>query len=237
MPAVRAVLCDLDDTLFDHQHASRHALGQVHGAVPGFACWSIEEFMTRHAAALEAMHLEVLEGRLTVAAARLERFRRLLTDAGAARSDERAGDVARLYRRAYETAWQPVRGAIELVATLKRERLAVAVVSNNVVVEQRMKLQRCGLAGYVDTLVTSEEVGASKPDARIFGVALERVCAAPDVAVMLGDAWSTDIVGARAAGVRAVWLNRRQVPSPDAAVPELRSLEPVTDVLRLLVGR
>ena len=44
---------------------------------------------------------------------------------------------------------------------------------------------------------------------------------------MLGDAWQADIVGARAAGLRTVWLNRKGASSPDPSVPELASLEPL----------
>lgn len=233
--AVRAVLCDLDDTLFDHQDATRIALTALYAAVPGFSCWSLDELTERHNAILEVMHIEVLQGRLSILAARTERFRRLLADASAARPEERAPDLARLYRRSYETSWRPVRGAVDLLVACKRDRVPVAVVTNNVVVEQRMKLARCGLTRYVDALVTSEEIGAQKPDAKIFEAALTRLGAPAAGAVMLGDAWSTDILGAHAAGLRAVWLNRQGATSPDPTVPELRSLEPTDEVMRTLL--
>jgi putative hydrolase of the HAD superfamily len=233
--AVRAVLCDLDDTLFDHHGASRAAIAALHANVPGFGCWSMEELAARHSAVLELLHLEVLHGRLSIAAARTERFRRLLADASAARAEERAPELARLYRRSYETSWQPTPGAVDLLASLRRDRVPVAVVTNNVVVEQRMKLARCGLAAYVDALVTSEEVGAQKPDPQIFATALKRLDVPADAAVMLGDGWSTDIVGARGAGVRAVWLNRHGADALDSTIPELRSLEPTREARRVIL--
>jgi putative hydrolase of the HAD superfamily len=55
---------------------------------------------------------------------------------------------------------------------------------------------------------------------------------------MLGDAWKTDIEGARRAGLRAIWLNRLGAASPDASVAEIRSLEPVERTRDLiLLGR
>ena len=48
---------------------------------------------------------------------------------------------------------------------------------------------------------------------------------------MLGDAWEADVSGARAAGIHALWFNRRGLPSPDAAVREIASLEPAGEVL------
>jgi putative hydrolase of the HAD superfamily len=97
-------------------------------------------------------------------------------------------------------------------------------------------LARCGLTSLVEALVTSEEVGVQKPDPKIFQTALDRVgVAAPDAA-MVGDAWATDIEGARRAGVRPVWLNRFGDVSPDPSVSELRSFEPLAEALQAIIG-
>jgi len=237
MPSLRAVLCDLDDTLFDHAQATREALAGLHGAEPGFGRWTLPEFEQRHADMLELMHQQVLSGRLTIEAARNERFRRLLVAATA--GDATHGlpaELARRYRSNYERAWQPVRGAVALLAALKRAGLSVGVVTNNITSEQLLKLVRCGLDQYVDALVTSEDVGAMKPDARVFQAALTRLDATPPEAVMIGDIWLIDVAGARAAGLRAVWLNRLGQANPDPSVPEVRALEPLEDVWRAIWG-
>jgi putative hydrolase of the HAD superfamily len=83
--------------------------------------------------------------------------------------------------------------------------------------EQADKIAVCGIREHIDTLVVSEEVGVAKPDREIFRVALERLGAAPGDAVMIGDSWSADIAGARAAGIRSVWFNPHRRPCPDAA--------------------
>jgi putative hydrolase of the HAD superfamily len=84
-------------------------------------------------------------------------------------------------------------------------------------------------------------VGVTKPDVRIFEAALAAANARPDEAVMLGDSWLTDVAGARALGVRAVWLNRAGGVAPDcsasATVAEIRSLEPLADLWRVLIDR
>ena len=146
-----------------------------------------------------------------------------------------APQIAQTYRDAYEKGWQPVPGALALFQALKHAGLRTAIVTNNVLTEQRIKLERCGLTAYVDALVTSEEVSVQKPDAAIFHAALERIRSLPDHAVMLGDAWATDIEGARGAGLRAVWFNRTGAPSLDPVVPELRSLEPVSEAMRVIL--
>jgi putative hydrolase of the HAD superfamily len=230
----RAVLCDLDDTLFDHRHATRQALGDLRQGESALAAWPMEELEQRHGEILEELHGEVLAGRRTIDSARNERFLRLLEAAGADRVAERAVTAAGHYRVAYEAAWRPVPGARALLEAITASGRVVGVVTNNKVAEQRRKLDRTGLAPFVSALVTSEEVGVSKPAPRIFEVALDALeLAAADV-VMLGDAWSTDIVGAVEVGIRAVWFNPRGRSSPDAAVPEVQSLEPTRDVLDAL---
>jgi YjjG family noncanonical pyrimidine nucleotidase len=227
----RAALFDLDDTLFDHTHATRSALSELHAMEPGFVAWSIDDLEQHHREMLELMHREVLAGRVTIDDAREERFRRLLLAAGGAADGARPALLARHYREGYERAWRPVPGAVELLTRLKDVGTAVAVVTNNLRAEQEQKLARCGLVPHVDTLVTSEEVGIAKPDARIFQAALDRLRVSAEDAVMIGDAWAADIVGARAIGVHAIWLNRRALPRPEEDVVELRELVPTEAVL------
>jgi putative hydrolase of the HAD superfamily len=86
----------------------------------------------------------------------------------------------------------------------------------------------------VDRLVVSEEAGASKPDPRIFEIALARAGCAAEEAVMVGDSWTNDILGARAAGIRAIWFDRDARDPPLADVPVIRSLQPASDVLRTI---
>jgi HAD superfamily hydrolase (TIGR01549 family) len=236
MGSVRVVLSDLDDTLFDHHRATRAALIHVQSRDTRLARWPLAELERRHSVLLEMMHAEVLAGRMSIDDARVERFRQLLADGSSAAPAEFARNVASTYRQAYERSWYPVDGAAAMLELLKPSGVTVVVVTNNSIVEQRQKLDRTGLSKYVDWLVTSEEVGCCKPDARIFRAALERARGTADEAVMLGDAWATDIEGARNSGIRAVWLNRFGAPLPDRDVPELVSLSPAARVVQLLMA-
>jgi HAD superfamily hydrolase (TIGR01662 family) len=232
----RAVLFDLDDTLFDHARATRVALGTLREADPALSRWSIDELDRRHRIVLETWHQEVLAGRASIDQARLARFAELVSQAGGDGAQSRAAALASRYRSLYEVAWYTVAGARALLEALAGQGLRVAIVTNNVRREQQLKLARCGLTSLVEALVTSEEVGVQKPDPKIFQTALDRVgVAAPDAA-MVGDAWATDIEGARRAGVRPVWLNRFGDVSPDPSVSELRSFEPLAEALQAIIG-
>ena len=86
----------------------------------------------------------------------------------------------------------------------------------------------------MDVLVVSEEAGVAKPSPRIFEIALERVKVRAEDAVMVGDSWTNDVEGARAAGLRAIWFNREGRDSPDPTVPVLRSLAPPAQACRVI---
>lgn len=232
---VRAVLFDLDDTLFDHLACSRSALQAVQASHDGLAAMPFEALERAHSGFLEQLHTEVMVGRLPIDDARRERFRRLFGAAGVEPDEPLVNVAACAYRDAYMGARRAVEGAAALLALVKA-RAKVGIVSNNLLEEQREKLRHCALDPFVDALVVSEEIGVSKPDPEIFRVALERLgCAAQD-AVMVGDSWAADVVGARAAGIRPIWFNRHDADAREPGVAEIRALEPADAVMRMLFG-
>jgi HAD superfamily hydrolase (TIGR01509 family) len=229
------VLLDLDDTLFDHTHSSLAGLEALRGQFPAFAKMESAALAKIHSDNLEAMHALVLRGEMSVDEARVARFRAMANDCGAPSLDP--AELVRVYRAAYQRARRAVPGAIELLHALK-SRAKVGVVTNNVVAEQIEKLAHLGMTDLVDVLVISEEAGVRKPDAAIFRLALERCGAEAGRAVMVGDSWGADVIGARDAGIRVVWLNRTERPCPAPSwCAEIQSLLPTESVLELLLGR
>jgi HAD superfamily hydrolase (TIGR01549 family) len=230
----RAVLFDLDDTLFDHRGSSRAALAEVHRRHAGGS--DFETFERHHARILEDLHLEVLAGRRTLDEARRERFRRVFAAIGMTLSEADADGIAAAYRAGYVPSWRPMRGAADLLAAV-RPHARIGVISNNLIEETREKLAFCELASLVDVVVVSGDEGTSKPDPRIFHIALDRLGVAAGDAVMVGDSWAADIVGAARAGIRAVWFNPRRAPVPrePAGVALIESLTPVSAILPVIL--
>lgn len=79
-------------------------------------------------------------------------------------------------------------------------------------------------------ILISEAARAYKPDPRIFRSALERLGLAPHEVLHVGDSDLDDVRGAKAAGLRAAWLNRERrklragVPPPDFEIADLTEL-------------
>ena len=214
----------MDDTIFDHVLTCQAALRALRRSEPLFRRRPLLEVRHEYLRLLDAVHTDILAGRTSVDAARIERFRRLAEFCGGSVSEVRARSLSRRYRAQYQRERRAVPGAVDLLTRL-HGRSVVTIVTNNQVAEQEGKLDFLGIRPLVDFLVVSEGVGVSKPDRRIFEIALERSDAGPEEAVMVGDSWPSDIVGARGAGIRAIWFNRFGLPNPDPRdVAEIRSM-------------
>jgi putative hydrolase of the HAD superfamily len=103
--------------------------------------------------------------------------------------------------------FRPYPDATPALAALRGMGLRLGCVSNWDVSLPDV-LARFGLGGLLDDVVTSAEVGARKPDPRIFEVALERAGCGPEEAIHVGDTPDEDLAGARAAGIRALLIDR-----------------------------
>jgi putative hydrolase of the HAD superfamily len=127
-------------------------------------------------------------------------------DCGA--SERLAGEADPLYREA-AGAVRVRTGAQRLLRALHEHGLRTVILTNGTTNPQRDKVEATRLAGLVDAVVVSAEVGWHKPDAGAFLTALEAVGGRPEDAAMVGDDLEYDVDGALAAGfARVIWLAR-----------------------------
>lgn len=78
----------------------------------------------------------------------------------------------------------------------------------------RQALERVGLADCFEAVFTARELDRHKPEPAFFEAALERLGCAPGEAVMVGDGYRGDVIGAKEAGLRAIWFNPAGRPCP-----------------------
>jgi len=97
--------------------------------------------------------------------------------------------------------------AAPALSALRARGLALLCVSNWDISLGEV-LDRCGLAGALDEVVSSAVAGSRKPDPAIFSVALELARCAPSEALHVGDTEAEDIAGAGAAGIPCLLLDR-----------------------------
>lgn len=84
-------------------------------------------------------------------------------------------------------------------------------------------MQAVGLGPYIDVLLISAVEGLAKPAREFFELACARTGIAPANAVMVGDSYRADVVGARSAGLDAVLLDRNGTAG-ETDVPVARTL-------------
>lgn len=94
----------------------------------------------------------------------------------------------------------------DALAGFRRMGLRLVVVSNSDGTVAR-SLAEQGLASHFDAICDSALVGFEKPDPRLFAHALEVAGASADRTLHVGDLYSADVVGARAAGLHALLLD------------------------------
>ena len=83
----------------------------------------------------------------------------------------------------------------------------IGIIANqNLGSEER--LEKLGLLKYIDLVIASAEEGVSKPDLRIFQIALARADCKPDDAIMVGDRLDNDIIPANKIGMKTVWIKQ-----------------------------
>ena len=104
------------------------------------------------------------------------------------------------------------------------QRFPLAALTNG-----NADVQRVGLGAFFQCAVSAHEHGIAKPDPRIFWHTAERLNLAPESVLHVGDDAALDILGARAAGMPCVWLNRQGAPwvhdgPPPWTVSSLREL-------------
>jgi putative hydrolase of the HAD superfamily len=89
--------------------------------------------------------------------------------------------------------------------TLRTAGKRLGVITNGQTAWQSRKLESLGLGAFFDVVLISEAEGLRKPDPRIFASALDRCGVSPGDAVFVGDHPEVDVAGARAAGLVPVW--------------------------------
>ncbi|GAA3203365.1 MULTISPECIES: HAD family hydrolase [Streptomyces] len=203
--AIRAVVWDVDDTLFDYTTADREGM-RAHLLAEGLLARhsSVEEALARWREITDLQWARFAAGEVDFETQRRDRTRvfldRELTDA-------EADDWFRRYVTHYESAWSlfpDVLPVLDALATSHRH----AVLSNSSLHVQDRKLRVLGVHDRFEAILCAAELGVSKPEPRAFLAACEALALPPDQVAYVGDHPEIDGRGAAEAGLLSVWIDR-----------------------------
>jgi putative hydrolase of the HAD superfamily len=220
VPRTRAVVFDLDDTLYPESAYVRSGFRAV-----------AAEAERRYGVPADEAYAEL--ERLFEEGVRGDTFDRWLKSRGI------EGDVAGLVAayRAHRPAIEPFPEAPPLLERLRGEGYLLGLLSDGEPDIQYGKLDAIGLRGAFDATLVSGELGrdAWKPSPRGLLALAERLGVEPSEAVYVSDNPAKDFKAARDAGMRSIWVRREggvyshlEPQGPDYAPDEeARSLEEV----------
>lgn len=88
-----------------------------------------------------------------------------------------------------------------------RKKYGIGIIANQSF-GTKSRLEKWGIMKYVDLVIASAEEGVSKPNLRIYEIALQRAKCKADQAIMIGDRIDNDIVPAKKMGMRTIWVQQ-----------------------------
>lgn len=190
---MRSVILDLDDTLYPRRRYVQSGFARVARHLAGSDSVRASEAFT----VLCRAHATAPGHEFQVLCAHLG-----LPEAGIAA-------WIGLVRAHMPTIWLPHESAGAL-RRLRQDGFTLAVLTNGLPSVQARKVAALGLEPLVDHVIYADEhAPGGKPHEAAFAEALRRLGADPERTLMVGDDPRCDVEGARAAGLRAVWLDRR----------------------------
>jgi putative hydrolase of the HAD superfamily len=257
---LKAVLFDLDDTLMPDESAANEALvataalaRQWHNVPPGDLKDAVRR-VARHlfrahpvvapydghfdisswealSSSFEGEDDEMRQLREWVPEYRREVWNQALCEVGMC-DPLLADQLSALYPAERRARYKPFDDVTPCLDRLKGDYL-LGLVTNGPCDLQCAKLDASGLRSNFGAVVISREVGVKKPEPRIFAIALGRLGTDAQDSAFVGDTPKSDIVGAHAAGMKAVWLNRDNSPQPDDIILDatIRSLSELGQAL------
>ncbi|MGQ9837851.1 MAG: HAD-IA family hydrolase [Cyanobacteriota bacterium] len=131
--------------------------------------------------------------------------------------------------------WELYPETLSVLQTLQEQGIRLGVISN---FDSRLLpvLKQLQLEKYFSSITLSTQVGYAKPDARIFHTALKAQGIPSEQALHIGDSYSQDYLGAKAAGLNALWLDRSESSDPKVDPPPAQTQERTPDLWGSLSG-
>jgi FMN hydrolase / 5-amino-6-(5-phospho-D-ribitylamino)uracil phosphatase len=95
-------------------------------------------------------------------------------------------------------------------------------------------LAQIGIAHFFERTIAARQVGALKPDPAIFHKVIEGTDLQAHEVVYVGDDPLLDVVGARGAGMQAIWIDRQGGEWPPEIAPASYTVRSLTELAQLL---
>lgn len=234
------MLFDIDDTLVNSRPAMEDALKENARALSVFAS---SHGLNHDPARIHSKLVEIDERmHATYTYNRDEWWRAAVMELwpGTELKPEEAGALTKRYWEIVKERSAQYPDSAPVLAELKKRgyRLAAVTDTDGTRGVKTERLRRSGLMEFFDAVVIGgEDTKKVKPDPEPFLLAASKLGLRPGECVMVGDRPYTDIRGAKAAGMSAIWLKRRDWDAHEPCEAAVDSLLQLTEILKAPAGR
>ena len=229
---IKAVIFDIDNTLYDYDSANAAAMTAIEDYCLENFGWKREETERRVKDSFD--EIRVMHGRKAVTHNRLVRFQRILEKEGISLFPH-ALRMYDIYWNTLTASSEPFPGLKAVLSELRSRGMILGIGTNMTSVMQFRKLEAYGLLGCFDFVVSSEEAGSEKPDKVLFQMCVNKAGCEPSECLYVGDNLKNDVQAAMRAGLKAAWFDPEKEPLPDGAplpVDHIAHQEADEDILR-----
>ena len=201
----RNFLFDLDQTLLNF-HASEYKALEIVLRENGLDF--SDDIYDKFKVCNKSLWLELEKGTITRTELFAKRFNYVLELAG--------GDVSKLdalkinndFINTMAVNGVLMDGALAFVKRLKAEidDCRIYIITNGATINAKGRIESTGLDQFIDGLFVSEDMGVSKPAPEYFDIVLREIAAPKESCIVIGDSLSSDMLGAKNAGLASVWF-------------------------------
>jgi putative hydrolase of the HAD superfamily len=222
---IKHIFFDLDHTIWDFDKNAQETLNELYIAheLDELGCGTVEEFINRYTENNHELWRQYHLGNITKETLRSERFNKTFLQLGID-PEKVPNQFEDDYVRITPTKTNLFSGT-EKVLNYLQQKYTLHIISNGFKESTLMKMSVCNLNPYFENVIISEDVGANKPDQRIFEFALEKANASKEESIMIGDSLEADVRGALDFGIKAIYFNPLKAEKPEDIEWEIHQLE------------
>ncbi len=233
MTTIRSVIFDIDDTLYSYTAADPIAKAELYRYCEEQDLMSKEESETLHNYIFHEQARRL--GDHAASHNRLIRYQMMLEEKGLPVFPH-ALTMTKLYWGKMLEIIRPEPGIVDLFRALHEAGITVGIGTNMTSFMQFEKLEKLGLAPYIDFVTTSEDAGAEKPSPAFFDAVLKKANAAPGECIFIGDSIKHDMEGALVSGLNRVlyepdWMPKKQLPDSLSVIHNFSSCLTDSEIL------
>lgn len=232
MNKYKHIFFDLDRTLWDFEQNSITTLKEMFkkNNLLELGVESFDDFLSVYKKINHELWTDYKDGKIKKDFLSFERFNKTLIHFGIENKD-----LAIILSIDYITI-SPMQTKLfpytfEILEFLKSKNYSLHIITNGFKEVQKLKLKNSKLQNYFDLIIISEEVGFKKPSPEIFEISIKKAKAKKEECIMIGDDLETDIKGAMAANMDAIWLNFNDEKNIFKNVIEVNSLKELQGLL------